>query len=76
MSFFRYKNREEFARDARLVFKNCNTFNEDFSEVICYFLKLLAFFFFLMVLLFISIAYLPKIKKNPVTKGRLKFFYL
>ena len=29
----RYKNKEEFASDARLIFDNCETFNEDDSEV-------------------------------------------
>lgn len=29
----KYKSREQFASDARLVFFNCNTFNEDESEV-------------------------------------------
>ena len=32
-SFCRYKSREEFANDARLVFRNCDIFNEDDSEV-------------------------------------------
>lgn len=30
---FQYKSREEFANDARLVFRNCDIFNEDDSEV-------------------------------------------
>ena len=30
---FRYKLREEFVQDARLVFDNCETFNEDDSAV-------------------------------------------
>ena len=30
----RYQSNEEFARDARLVFKNCDIFNEDDSEVL------------------------------------------
>ena len=30
---FRYKTRSDFANDARLVFDNCQTFNEDDSEV-------------------------------------------
>lgn len=30
---FRYKSRDEFARDAMLVFFNCKTYNEDESEV-------------------------------------------
>lgn len=29
----RYKSREEFANDARLVFRNCDIFNEDDSDV-------------------------------------------
>lgn len=33
LSFCRYKLRSEFASDARLVFNNCQTFNEDDSEV-------------------------------------------
>lgn len=30
---YQYKNKEEFVRDARLVFFNCKTYNEDESEV-------------------------------------------
>lgn len=32
-SVCRYKCREEFAADARLIFDNCETFNEDDSPV-------------------------------------------
>jgi len=32
---YQYKSKEEFARDARLVFFNCKTYNEDESEVGC-----------------------------------------
>ena len=38
---YRYKSREEFANDARLVFRNCDIFNEDDSEVISFGLFLL-----------------------------------
>lgn len=31
--FLRYKLKEEFAADTRLIFDNCETFNEDESEV-------------------------------------------
>ena len=30
---FRYKTREDFCADVRLIFKNCVTFNEDDSPV-------------------------------------------
>lgn len=30
---YRYKTLDEFAGDARLIFDNCETFNEDESEV-------------------------------------------
>lgn len=30
---FRYKTRGDFASDVRLIFNNCQTFNEDDSEV-------------------------------------------
>lgn len=33
LSFIRYKCREDFANDARLIFDNCETFNEDDSPV-------------------------------------------
>jgi hypothetical protein len=32
-SLFRYKCQADFANDARLVFNNCETFNEDDSDV-------------------------------------------
>ena len=31
--FHRYKSREEFCSDVRLIFNNCETFNEDDSPV-------------------------------------------
>lgn len=31
--FIRYKTRGDFAADVRLIFNNCQTFNEDDSEV-------------------------------------------
>lgn len=31
--FSRYKSREEFCSDVRLIFNNCETFNEDDSPV-------------------------------------------
>lgn len=33
LSCVRYKSKDEFAADSRLVFDNCETFNEDESEV-------------------------------------------
>ena len=33
VGFFRYKNKEEFSYDCRLIFDNCEFFNEDDSSI-------------------------------------------